>query len=38
VSASGGTVSSGGITSLVFWPTAFKIQLEHVSDKLVAVE
>jgi hypothetical protein len=38
VATSGDTVSSDGITSLVVWPTAFEIQLEHVSDKFAAVE
>jgi hypothetical protein len=38
VATPAGTVSSGGITSLVVWPTTLEIQLEHVSDKFVAVE
>jgi hypothetical protein len=37
VATPAGTVSSG-ITSLAVWPTALEIQLEHVSDKFVAVE
>jgi hypothetical protein len=37
VATPAGTVSSGGIT-LIVWPTALEIQLEHFSDKFVAVE
>jgi hypothetical protein len=38
VSSPVGIVSSGGIASLVAWRTATQIQLEHVSDEVVAVE
>ena len=38
VEAAGGTLSSGAIASLVSWPTALEIRLEHVGDKLQAVE